>query len=369
MTTHGLPPLAWFVVGLAGCYSPNQPITPDEGPGSTSPDSGADTSQTTDSEDVSTSGGSDLATSDVGSSTAPPQPSTDGDTSGTVEVDTTPPAVLAIAPESGALGVADDVSIVITFNEPMDRTATQAAWQSPNIGNVVMSWSGDDTELTIVPNALLEYATGDDVDSLDPREYTFTIDTTATDKAANPLAEPVPSNFYTLRLVVLRPAVIEGLTGVTYDGGGVAESDVFVGDLQGNTQQVGLLSFTLPALPAPVDSPLAAAVWADQTYLSGTPYGPFPALGEMHVAQVEFDEELDAFDTPTLDDLGVFADDASLETKMFDVTQSVANDYMQGRSMSQFRLEFPTATNGNGAVDRVTFERESVGMELSYLIQ
>jgi hypothetical protein len=352
----------------AGCFSPDDPRATDSdtsmgsspsdpsAPSETDPageESGSEaTSGPADESSAGSSGGGDT---DAADSTTEP------------EADTTAPTVVAISPEDGATGVANDAAIVLTFSEPMDRVSTQLAWQSADIGGTTMSWNDDDTVLTLVPNDALAYATGSDVDTLEPNEYAFILDTTATDKAGNALDAMVGSHFFTLRRIELDLTPLDALTGMTYAGGSINTGNVHVGDVQGDTQQKGVLSFALRALPTGAE-PVRASLHVDQTTVSGSPYGPLPALGEIHVMDVEFETNWDAWEAPALSDLGVLANDATLETKSLDVTDVVVADYDADVSNTQFRLEFPVATNGNGTVDRCTFDKPAVGMNFSYLV-
>jgi len=51
------------------------------------------------------------------------------------------------------------------------------------------------------------------------------------------------------------------------------------------------------------------------------------------------------------------------------VTSAVADDLDDGVSHSQFRLEFPLATDGDGAYDTLQLERDSLRLTVTYLIE
>ncbi|HVI04256.1 MAG TPA: Ig-like domain-containing protein [Enhygromyxa sp.] len=286
------------------------------------------------------------------------------------EPDTTPPSIVSVSPEDAATGVGSDVNVVITFSEPMDRVSTQAAWQSADITGVVMQWNANDTELTIVPNEPLAYGMGATYETTQALEYAFTIDVTAEDLAGNTLEAPVSSSFFTWRHVVMQIAPVDEMTGMAYQpGSNINASQVYAGDVQGDTQQKGVLTFELPALPPTLEAIVSAELSAEQTTVSGSPYGPLPGLGEIHLLDVVFMLGSQAFDAPAISDLGVFSDNPTLEIKSHDVTAAVVDDHAQGRANTQFRLEFPIPTNGNGEVDRVTLSKPTVSLELGYLAE
>ncbi len=97
-------------------------------------------------------------------------------------VDETPPTIQSVAPTDGATGVDPSSNVVVTFAEPMDRQATDAAFALAQGGSPVsggFSWNGAGTELTFDPSAPLTSGS-----------YQASVSTAATDAAGNALAEP-----------------------------------------------------------------------------------------------------------------------------------------------------------------------------------
>ncbi|MCH9688334.1 MAG: Ig-like domain-containing protein [Deltaproteobacteria bacterium] len=347
-----------------GCFSPDPVGGDTEGTPTGSSTAGTETPDPTGN---ATSGATDAETGTLPSTGAD---STAGPPDDTGTPDTTPPTVSSVTPAARTQGVWADTTIVITFSEPMDRVSTQAAWQTPNIGDAVMMWSDDDTELTVVPNAPLPYAMGDDEPFLDAIEYTFTIATTATDAAGNQLESAYMSNFYTWRVVQLQVPFVDQLTGMTGPTvNGINDNDVYVGDTQFDAVQVGVMTFDMPILRGASKQVFSATIYADQTSVGGDPYGPLPSLGEIHALDVEFATEFMAADVPALSDLGIFSDNATQETKIFDVTEAVAADDAAGNPTTQFRFEFPVGTNGDGVLDRVTFDKDTISLAFEYLTE
>ncbi|HLE45588.1 MAG TPA: Ig-like domain-containing protein, partial [Thermoplasmata archaeon] len=70
--------------------------------------------------------------------------------SGAFTIDTTAPALLSVSPADGASDVARNASVVLTFNEPMDRAATEAALAiTPSPGGIALGWDASGRILTI----------------------------------------------------------------------------------------------------------------------------------------------------------------------------------------------------------------------------
>jgi methionine-rich copper-binding protein CopC len=102
--------------------------------------------------------------------------------------DTTPPTVLSTSPTNGAANVSRLSSIRITFSEPMDRLATQAAIATSPTVSCSWAWNSTDTGLTCTPGFL----------QLPLGTITVTIGTGARDKAGNAMARAYTFAFSTL---------------------------------------------------------------------------------------------------------------------------------------------------------------------------
>ncbi|MFC2072820.1 Ig-like domain-containing protein, partial [Chloroflexota bacterium] len=110
-----------------------------------------------------------------------------GDTVNVVEVDTTPPTVIATSPTANATGVAIyKTTIQVTFSESMNTTSVESAFSILPTVSGGFSWT--DNVLTFIPGGNLTYNT----------TYTVTINTAAQDLAGNPLAEDYIWSFTTM---------------------------------------------------------------------------------------------------------------------------------------------------------------------------
>lgn len=127
--------------------------------------------------------------------------------------DVVAPVITTVAPPPGALGVATDTAIVITFAEPMDRaTLTAAAVRLTDDGDVVdtaMSIADDDRSVTLTPTSPLA------VNTL----FTVSVTTTVRDRNGNALEAPFAATFRTLSPDNVPPTVVsidpaDGAVGV-----------------------------------------------------------------------------------------------------------------------------------------------------------
>ena len=152
------------------------------------------------------------------------------------------PFVVSAVPSDGAAGVAPDAGIVITFSEPMDKIATQAALtlSSGNCGD--FSWSEDATVMTFDPCAGWEYGT----------EVQLVVDQDAADPLGLGMLDAFESGF-----TVLRQSTIKLWSEDAYDGHVLAPGVFVLGDkavVEGQYFTVGawsrgFLSFDLSELP------------------------------------------------------------------------------------------------------------------------
>ncbi|HTV21159.1 MAG TPA: Ig-like domain-containing protein, partial [Polyangiaceae bacterium] len=178
------------------------------------------------------------------------------------EADTTPPSVVASAPSDGASGVPSDAQIEIRFSEPMDTSATEAAYGSSELppSDVGFSWRDDDSVLVIAPARPLTIASGSDRAQVTAREYSLELGAGARDRAGNPLA-PFSLSFDAARELtrVIDASVDRTLSGNWRSDGNygvevceIADATICVGDspAAGVPTYRGFVTFDLNALPS-----------------------------------------------------------------------------------------------------------------------
>jgi hypothetical protein len=113
-----------------------------------------------------------------------------------ITTDATSPAVVAVAPGSGAADVALTAPVVVTFSEPIN-TSTFAYNVTPDPGGWSAAWSGGDTAVTLAHDPFASQTT-----------YTVTV-TAATDLGGNPLAgAPYAWHFTTVSYRLYLPLVV-----------------------------------------------------------------------------------------------------------------------------------------------------------------
>ncbi|MEZ4372912.1 MAG: Ig-like domain-containing protein [Polyangiaceae bacterium] len=169
---------------------------------------------------------------------------------GGVEEDITPPRIIDALPADGEAGVREDAKIVITFSEPMDQAATEAAYESPDIsaGQVTMEWNAAGDVLTITPNAPLPYVNAGDR-AVAALEFAYKINTSATDLAGNSLAADPEYRFTTARRCTRALEPVASLTGLVSSNGYDATNDIIVGDGSANQEYRGFLTLDMSKLP------------------------------------------------------------------------------------------------------------------------
>ena len=144
-----------------------------------------------------------------------------------------------------------DANIVVTFSQPMNQAATQAAYQSTDIpaGGVTFGWNVSGMQMTINPNADLVYVATTDPNAA-PKKYSFTLTNAATDLAGNRLAS-TNSSFSTLKVVTSTFTSTDALTQTAINTGAVTGGVVLnVGDNDGNSTLRGFVSFDIASLPS-----------------------------------------------------------------------------------------------------------------------
>ncbi len=288
------------------------------------------------------------------------------------------PRVISVSPENGARGVANDVSIVLTFDVPMDREQTQAAYQSEGVPSreVTFSWNDEGTQLTITPIAPLEYPEGSDPAAVQARQINFFLSTVAVDLEGQHLSAPAEFSFVLLRQInVTLPAQRDrDLTGSwrsndTYGQGDCSRNQdtICVGDT-GNSgdQYKGFMSFDVSALPGDMARLAAARLSFQITERAGNPFGGLGPLFLDHAAFEVIGSE--AFQADPLASLGEIATSGAAGTVVeVDVAEALAQD-IGARGLSQFRLAFEQTTDDDNNADTLISVWDTQSIDVSYLI-
>lgn len=349
-----------------GCYGPAEP-----------PD--ADDPTTSGADDDTSDGGSDPTTApapvdDDGDSEAGDEDDGESDDTSTDDGeagDTTPPVLVQSTPADGESGVWSDTQIRLRFSEPMDKASVQTAYESTDLPDdfVTMTWNDAGDELVVTPGGMLEYALGTDDEDVIARAYALTITTTATDLAGNELEADTTISFTTLRALQSTLPVLAEQSGAVRQDGEYYAGFVMAGDagVPANARWKGFLSFALDGLPDGIVQMLQAEVVCDQIDVSGAPY---EELGGLELHDVDFGvPDLVAFDAPS-SGVVVTSAEAALGVESFDVSDAVQVDLDAAATLSQFRLEFPVASDFDDAYDYAMFAAEEPAPELRviYLI-
>jgi PKD repeat protein len=177
------------------------------------------------------------------------------------------PTVLSVTPTNASLGNPATTPIVVTFSTPMDVTATQMAFQSSSAGltsgNVVITWTGGNTIMTVTPNAPLAFTSVATVAPGIPLNYSYAINTGAKAAGASGLnmAATYTSSFKTavehtgvlFPSDPLRDVVVTNLSGSFSTTLASNNASMAIGD--NGSQAIGAyLSFDLSSLPAALPS-------------------------------------------------------------------------------------------------------------------
>jgi hypothetical protein len=285
--------------------------------------------------------------------------------------DTTAPTIVSVTPSAGQAGVPASATIVITFSEPMDRVATEAAYSSQHLpaGSVTMSWNETSDTLTITPNQPLALAEGigNDPSVTEAKLYALWITTAALDSAGNPLAEQLQLEFTTQKHMATTAPFNRELTRYRVSNGGVSAigADLRIGDNAMLTYR-GFVTFDLSALPEGIEI-ATAELGVSQTAIVGTPFD-LGALSTVHVTYALVNGV--AWSAPALSTMDPLTTTAALGPRTVDISAAVAEDYadrIARGNYAQFRLEFPKPNNNDVDSDMVELGTASFKMSLEYL--
>lgn len=267
--------------------------------------------------------------------------------------DTTPPTVVSSSPAAGEKGVPRTGIITVEFSEPMDKAATQAAFDitlpaSANVGT--FSWSADGKTMTFTPAASFDYGT----------IAAWKVTVAARDLAGNTLQLQVSRGFFVINEGFAVLDSVPGIDGYVTNGGSsyTTSGYVYFGDSMQNVAYRGFLSFDLSPLPSTLTTIKSALVYV---YLASVSGAPVTALGGgPRLEHVDIGASLDATDygSPNVAGPGEYGALPSTTTTNWKLTSVMLpavqadweNRATQG-NRTQFRLRFPNEVSVNGTGD------------------
>jgi len=322
----------------------------DAGPGEDSPDGGADHRADSGDDDDDTDGPDAGDTGDPGEG----------------------PAVVSVSPADGASGVRPGANLKIVFDRAMDTDSVEAAWSSELLpaDAVAFSWNPAGDTLTVNPDAALPVAEGDGVDPdvVDPIAVAYSIGTGAEDADGNALAAAFQADFTTVRRMTVELSNHAPLTDSrqSNNAGATAGADVvYAGDTSGNLGVRLLVSFALPVLPGGAELE-SADLSASQIAATANIFNSL--AGDLEAAHVRFSQITSAYGAGSLGNLGIFSGSTANGARSLAVTSAVRDDLEDAVDYSQFRLEFPLATNSDGGYDTIQFSQQSFELAMTYLV-
>ena len=270
---------------------------------------------------------------------------------GNQNADATPPSVVSVYPADGSHGFRHGDAIILTFSEPVDPISVMEAYRSDDEGlkpdQVTFAFADGGKKVYIRPVQPLLYSPTDAY-----LYYAFELGREVTDRAGNPLAEPLRVSFSTMRTLTANLPSERAFDGSA--SASVAQNDLPVFMVGDNLSDEGIRGFFSFAFPEEADGVLAARL---RFYVSGLTGDPFGGLGLLSLEPVDLGEALDAADylTPAL---AVAITDAGTgwtagSYHEYGVSDWAVAAWNEGRNRLQIRLRFDQESDGDGANDVV----------------
>jgi hypothetical protein len=209
--------------------------------------------------------------------------------------DVTAPTLTSSSPADGAIGVASDATIRLTFSEAMDKPATEAAFQvtSPSGVGGTFTWSGN-TMLFTPSQLFLCYNPATVV--------RWSLSTAARDLAGNPIASTISRSFDVIRCVGVTLIAENTRDGYIRSTGTVdaGSASIYVGDYADESFARGFVSFDFSSVPG------NAVIGSTHLQMNLAKVGSPSQLGDLIAEPVAYgtlgsgDFSLAAHGTPTI---------------------------------------------------------------------
>jgi hypothetical protein len=321
-----------------------------------------------------------------------------------INADATKPKIVAASstPANGAPGIDKALAgIVVTFDEAMNKTATQAAYTGNEEiapANVTFTWNAAGTVLTIDPNAELKYDAITDPNGL-AKVYTYKFGAGATDLAGNTLevADQADRTFKTKRNITQTIEANPALTGevvysVTPAGNKYFPAEMEAGDtvafadISSNVAWKGMTGFNLATVPDGVTAVtlISATLKVNQFNVIGNPLATLGVVRLEHITYSGPDlnnltSRDEAYRLAPLRDLGVISNSTKVglapnnpEEKTLSVLPAVVDDLtnkVARQVRSTYRLRFTNVTDNDATQDTIEFSgNNDPKLVLNYII-
>jgi len=280
--------------------------------------------------------------------------------------------VTAYYPQDGYHGFERGEAIVLTFSEPMDAAATEAAFQLLDASGapvaVTFAWEDGGRRLLATPADPVAYSPNDQY-----LNYRYLLSTGARSREGAALESGLDVTFSTMRTLTVVRDSVAALDGAVSDLGFICNDPndasacltAPTGDSAGNRGMRSFFAFSLNGLGLDPDDVAYARVRLYNTALRGAPFG-VGNLGNLIVERVEYleassaetDETL-ALDAGDYDDPDVFGSLPALtswatgEEVSLEVGDWLRDALAQEAAYLELRLRFETGSNGDGVEDTV----------------
>lgn len=297
--------------------------------------------------------------------------------------DTTAPTIVSTSPTNGATGQYANVTVSITFSEPMNQASVENTLDATDLGNVLYMWNAAGDTLTIQPTNLLEYAEGIGADPapVTASTYSVVLGNAAQDLAGNGLGTGTMITFSTLKSMThvfdLDDVMTRSLSADASLFGDV-DADLALGDKDDDDGVRALFTFDITMLPTSAVE-VASATFATRQLPGneiGLPYGDGNMDAGLGAAVVVDHVSYTALDNTAFNasqtahaSLGAFCVDSQVVIEL-DVTDAIENDRenrLARGDVSQFLLRFPLDNDGDGEFDGVMISRSLSELQVTYL--
>jgi len=274
--------------------------------------------------------------------------------------DTTRPTLVGFTPASNSTGNPRNVTIKLTFSEPMNKASVEQAFSSSQNFVGTPSWNATGTEISFAPATTLSHGA----------LVNWFLDQSAMDLAGNTAAMNYSGLFRVIQLVVYS-IPRSPVTALVSSRTTIQQNPWPIGDDGDNYPYQGFVTFSLNDLINNTGCNTQSAVQSAvlNWFYEDPGISPFTSLGKLLVDPVDYGSTTDnnsLYTTPSIGmPLSLGYQDLNVQSGKTNIPVTAMVWARWSEQYVQFRLKFQSTTDNDNAPDVLSIDRDTFFLDVT----